>query len=184
MKLDATKELLHAFGLARGIRMITHSLPEDCDIAKATAPELWQDNRDELRPTLREDYPALLQLEEFIEANCEDSEQLFVCLTHVEELLLFIAVLQHAPTNRKATHLIMSWCMGLPAMFLDMCSKKASVAVATLAFYGVAMHTRQEVWFFRGWPEILLTECEEILKDKNVQHGTLLDWPRMVIRGT
>lgn len=164
--------------------MITHSLPKDCDIAKATLPGLWQDNRDELRPKLRENYPALLQLEKFIRDNCENTEQLSVCLAHAEELLLFIAVLQHAPVDKKTTHLIMSWCMGLSDVFLDMCSKRVPAAVAILAFYGVAMHTRQEVWFFRGWPEILLTECEETLKDKNVQYGTLLDWPRTVTRGT
>lgn len=180
--MNPVTEILHAFGLARGVRTITKSLPTDTQLGKATAPEHWKDNREELSQDLHDRFPALVDLETFIQPNTYNDEDRDACLTYARQLILFIAVLQSDMSNRRTTHLIMSWPMGLSEVFLEICRRQAPVAMVILAYYGAAMHLRKAVWFFQGWPEILLKQCTGVLNGAKIESTKLLAWPTDVIR--
>lgn len=180
-RLDPIQDLLHSFRLGRGIKMILRRMPDHLGIVKATSPEHWKDNRQELIPKLHANYPQLTQLETYIESNCNDSEEALICLSAAKELFTFIAVLQDNPTNKRLTHLIQSWSMNLSDDFMDMCGGKFPPAIAVIGFYVVALEARQSVWFFRGWPAILLKECETILNDAGTDGTKLLEWPKQLI---
>lgn len=180
-RLDPIQDLLHSFRLSRGITTILRRMPDHLGIVKATAPEHWKDNREELIPKLRTNYPQLTQLEIYIRSTCNDFEKASICLSAAEELFTFIAVLQDNPTNKRLTHLIQSWSMNLSDAFVDMCRDKSPAAIAVIGFYVVALETRQSVWFFRGWPSILLKECESILNDFGTDGSKLLEWPKQMV---
>ena len=185
-KLDLINELVNSFQLGRGVRATLSQQDSNSKLAQIPTSGFYEDNRKELRPHLRKNYPQLDQLRGFIEATktySNPQEDLGDCLKAAEDLFLDIAVLQHDLTNKKNTRLIMTWTMSLTNVFLDLCKTKHPAAIGVLAFYSVALHTRQTVWFFQGWPVVLLQECERILQKSTVDYGALLEWPKQIITG-
>lgn len=181
---DYVEDWLHSIALSRGINMVLRQMPETSDIKRATAPEHWQEGKQDIQNALvdlREQYPQLSHLENFIRKHCEDSNELEECLNVVEKLFSYIAVLQKDLSDRKKLYLIQIWSMDLPDVFIQMCYEKKPAAIAILAFYGVAMHTRSFVWFFRGWPHVFLQECERHFRLAGIPSDGVLQWPRSMI---
>ncbi|KAH9210374.1 hypothetical protein DL95DRAFT_371020 [Leptodontidium sp. 2 PMI_412] len=177
---DPIKELLHAIQLGKCTAAFVQQHLGFLLCSDPFMVSKFSHNRVELIQGLESRFPQLALLRSLIERLCQ-GEQRRVCLQAVNLLFTYIATLTDNPGNIQHTTLIYGWPNVVDGLFLDMCSARHAMALVILAHYAVLMNLNQDLWFFQGWPPVLLSYIWELLKD---EWEDMLRWPMEMIHGT
>lgn len=104
---EAITSLLHAFKMARGILAVQTPFMDELRASCSVKPELWEDNRDDVIPSLEINYPQITSLRTFMKEHCSD-RQLPPCQEALRELFISVGVLASNHKNPSSLRLIMT----------------------------------------------------------------------------
>jgi hypothetical protein len=172
--INPVTELLDAFRLARGLDHSWKKFPEDKKAEWKANVEAVPEERVRARSV---EYPQLLALTNAISEHCTHEEENH-CLDAAIKLFEYLSLLQTNPDTNRFTYLIKVWQKCISDEFIQLCYNSHPVALAVLAHYSVLIGQRQKIWFFQGWPKILLEHITGILDDTWYE---LLQWPKTMI---
>lgn len=176
---DYVGDLLRSFEIDRGVRAVVVAHLDHLQSTGSVDHSKFTDNRDEVAPSLEQDYPQLGKLRDFIRQQCSEPSVVAGCIASVDLLFLSIAVLKANPENHSCIRLIQTWPTDIDKPVLDMCHARHPVALVILAHYAVMMSLRPSFWAFDRWPGAILENVEARL---DARYSDMLCWPRAQIR--
>ena len=161
-QFDLVDELLRAFHFGRNTTAFVRQ-----SFAPVLVSDTWLLTTFEARQQedvrgLDARFPQFQPLLACIEALSDPSQKM-VCLLAVSQLIHRIATLVDNPGEPEQTKIIWEWSLEVNQDFLDMCSARHSVALATVAHFAVLMSFYREHWCVRFWPAGLLAHIRGML---------------------
>lgn len=169
--------LLEAFKMGQGVNAVSSSIKEYLESSGSLQGDLWEDNRQEIIPTLKQDYPQLKVLETVVAEHCTE-QQRSPCCDAIKELFISFGVLATSSKDHSSLWLIMTWPMHLNSEVHAMFEAKHPVGLVMLAHYAALMNMRSNYWFFSRWPPLLMASVSRLLPS-NWQ--SCLQWPRSMM---
>lgn len=126
-----------------------------------------------LEPLERETDEALRSLQERLDnANLDSDEQRAVLN---EELQSLRAVLQAAQYREKWADNVLAWPIQSSPAFVNLLRTSEPHALIMLAYWAAWFNILDNLWWARGWSNILITE---VTQDLGSEWRPLLQWPR------
>ncbi|KAM3083933.1 hypothetical protein ACMFMF_001294 [Clarireedia jacksonii] len=171
---DPVTELLDSFHLARGLRHSLDKFPQEKTSEWKASAGAVAEERERARSV---EYPQLQALKDAISEHCAHEEKNH-CLDAAIRLFDYLSLLQTTPNTNRFAYLIHIWPQHISHEYIELCYNGHSAALAVLAHYSVLIGQRQKIWFFQGWPKVLLEHITDILDDTWYE---LLQWPKAMI---
>jgi hypothetical protein len=167
-------ELLDSCRLARGLSHSWDRFSQDKKSEWKAMVEAVPEERVRARSV---EYPQFLALTNAISEHCTEEEKNH-CLGPAIKLFDHLSLLQTNPDTNRFAYLIHVWQKCISEEYIELCYDSHPVALVVLAHWAVLIGQRQKIWFFQGWPKILLEHIISILDDS---WHELLQWPKMMI---
>lgn len=184
---DPIDELINCAQLSKGVQTVIAPFWEN--IRHSWLGPLFhsEDNRDELLPRLKQDFPMLLTMRS-LALEQETVEQQNACLQAVDKLFLYLSIVLSSPGGgvtpkyqTKSRH-IMSWLVELHGCVLDLLAERNVFTLILMAYFAALVHERDFMWNMAGWPEVLINHIDGLL-DSVEDRDVLLAWPKERVLG-
>lgn len=161
---DYIGDLLDSFRMARGIRAIIAKNPGLLAELGLTNNPAWSYDTTNIKATLTEKYPQVLELENLVSQHVQDADQQNAAFKSIRGLFVNMALLDDSPKDSSTASLIQRWAIECDAPFLALCDDRHPIALIVLAWYALLCQKRANLWFFQRWPRVLLHAIDKELQ--------------------
>lgn len=150
--------------MSRGIRAIIAKDPKLLADIGATNNPAWSYDTDSAESTIYDRFPRLADLESLVTRSVDDADQQAAALKAVHDLFLNMIILDETPKDHSSASLIQRWPIESHPAFMTVCEDRHPVALIILAYFALLVNRRTNIWFFRGWPQMILREVSAALQ--------------------
>lgn len=173
---DPITEIVCCFQLARGIKVVIGPHWPYLSNSWLKPALKHHDFRERFLPSLQ-DYPQFGKLRDLLSQH-NDEDETRAYLHALEQLFVYIAVLESDLGEYISMRVINSWPIEVETTFLELLSRRDPLALVILAHYGALMSLRPGTWWIGRWPIVLLDHIEKSVSDSWQE---LLRWPKQII---